>query len=396
MPEEALADYKVLSLGHHLAGPYCACLLAGWGTEVIKIERPGTGDPARSTGPFFHDEPHTEKSLLFLYLNTGKKSITLNLKTETGKNIFKELIKDSDILIENFEPRVMPNLGLDYEALEKINPKLVMTSISNFGQTGPYRDFKSSEVVALSLGGLAYVTGDPGKPPLKLGGQQAQYQAGLNGGMATLTALWYRENTDLGQHVDISIMECISSIMEQLDAQWEYCREIAMREGQRWVGRSCWGPYECQDGWVTMCLVGRRMRPLSAIVGEPVLKNPEYQLNTRLYADEIDMLLKPALKNITKDEFYHKGQDAGMPVGIVATPKDILDSPQLQARNYLVEIDHPVIGKLRYPGAPVIAKETPWTVGRAPLLGEHNEEIFCHRLGYSQQDLVKLKKHGVI
>lgn len=396
MPEPALAGYKVLSLGHHIAGPYGTCLLAGWGAEVIKIERPGTGDPARSMGPFFHDEPHPEKSLLFLYLNTGKKSITLNLKTATGRKLFKELVKDSDILVENFEPRVMPGLGLDYETLEKINPGLVMTSISNFGQTGPYRDFKSSEVVALSLGGLAYVTGDPDRSPLKLGGYQAQYQGGLNGGMAALTALWYRENTGLGQHVDISIMECVGSIMEQLDAQWEYNREIAVREGQRWVGRACWGPYECQDGWVTMCLARRRMRPLGDIVGEPVLNNPEYHMNTRIYADEIDMLLKPALKNITKDEFYHKGQEAGMPIGIVATPKDILDSSQLQARNYLVEIDHPVVGKFMYPGAPSMAHGTPWVTGRAPLLGEHNEEIFGQRLGYSKQDLVKLRSYGVI
>jgi CoA:oxalate CoA-transferase len=347
-------------------------------------------------GPFFHDEPHPEKSLLFLYLNTGKKSITLNLKTQTGKKIFRELVMDTDILVENFEPRVMPRLGLDYETLQEINPGLIMTSISNFGQTGPYRDFKSSEVVAQSLGGLTYMTGDADKPPLKLGGNQAQYQAGLNGGMATLTALWYREDTGLGQHVDISIMECIGSIMEQLDAQWEYCREIAVREGQRWIGRACWGPYECKDGWVTMCLVRRRMRPLADIVGEPVLKNPEYHMNTSLYADEIDTLLKPALKNIAKDDFYRKGQEAGMPVGIVATPKDILESPQLQARDYFVEIDHPVVGKLRYPGAPVIANQTPWTSGRAPLLGEHNEEIYCHCLGYSRQDLVRLRECGVI
>ena len=396
MPEQALGGHKVLSLGHHIAGPYCTCLLAGWGAEVIKIERPGSGDPARSMAPFFQDKPHPEKSLLFLYLNTRKKSITLNLKTETGKKILKELMRDTDILVENFSPRVMSGLGLDYESLEKINPELIMTSISNFGQTGPYRDFKSSEGVAQSLGGLTYMTGDPDRPPLKLGGSQAQYQAGLNGGMATLTALWCRENTGMGQHVDISIMECIGSIMEHLDAQWEYYREIAVREGQRWIGRACWGPYECKDGWVTMCLLRRRMRPLGDVVGEPVLKNPEYLMNTGIYADEIDMLLKPALENITKDEFYRKGQDAGMPVGIVATPKDILESPQLQARNYHVEIGHPVIGKLRYPGAPVIADETPWVTGRAPLLGEHNEEIFCNRLGYSKQDLAKLKEYGVI
>ncbi len=138
------------------------------------------------------------------------------------------------------------------------------------------------------------------------------------------------------------------------------------------------------------------MRPLGDLVGEPALKNPEFHVNTVLYADEIDMLLKPILKNITKDEFYHKGQEAGMPIGIVTTPKDILESPQLQARNYLVDIDHPVIGKLTYPGAPVIANGTPWTPGRAPLLGEHNKEIFCDYLGYSKQELVRLRGAGII
>jgi crotonobetainyl-CoA:carnitine CoA-transferase CaiB-like acyl-CoA transferase len=240
------------------------------------------------------------------------------------------------------------------------------------------------------------MTGDPDKSPLKLGGNQAQYQAGLNGSMATLTALWYRENTGLGQQVDISIMECIGSIMEQLDAQWEYQREIAIREGQRWVGMACWGPYECKDGWINMCVVGRRMKPLGDIVGETALSNPDYPRGTRQYADEIDILLKPALKNITKEEFYYKGQEAAMPVGIVATPEDILKSPQLKARNYFVEIDHPVVGKLTYPGAPVIANGTPWISGRAPLLGEHNEEIFCGRLGYSKQDLANLRGKGVI
>jgi CoA:oxalate CoA-transferase len=158
LPKGALEGVKVLDLGHHIAGPYCARLLANSGAEVIKVERP-EGDPARRLPPFYHDELNSEKSLLFLYLNTSKRSVTLNLKSQPGREILLELVKDSDILVENFSPRVMPSLGLDYQTLSKLNPSLVMVSISNFGQTGPYRDYKATEIVEYGLGGLMGVDG---------------------------------------------------------------------------------------------------------------------------------------------------------------------------------------------------------------------------------------------
>ena len=157
----ALSGYKVLDVTHFIAGPYCTRLLAGYGAEVIKVEKPGSGDGSRRLGPFVGDDPHIEKSAQFLYLNTGKKSITLDLKTPAGVKIFKRLVKDADILVENFEPRVMSSLGLGYDTLSEINPKLVMTSISNFGQTGPYRDYKAAEIVEYALSGLMKMTGEP-------------------------------------------------------------------------------------------------------------------------------------------------------------------------------------------------------------------------------------------
>jgi len=202
--EQALSDIKVLDLTWYIAGPYCTKLLADYGAEVIKVEKPGEGDPARRLGPFLNDEPHPEKSGLFLHLNTNKRGITLNLKSETGKKIFKELVKDADILVESFSPRVMPSLGLDYGTLEKVNPRLVMTSVSNFGQTGPYRDFRGSDLIYQGLGGAMYGTGTSDREPLKKGATVTQYQTGVLAAVATMIAFYGAELRGYGDHVDVS------------------------------------------------------------------------------------------------------------------------------------------------------------------------------------------------
>ena len=174
MPEGALEGVKVLDLTHHIAGPYCTKLLADFGAQVVKVERPG-GDPARNMPPFFHDEQDAEKSLLFLYLNTNKRSVTLNLKSSEGIHIIEQMVRDTDILVENFSPDVLPSLGLDYPALRELNPSLVMVSISNFGQTGPYRDYQATDIVEYALGGLMYIFGAYDREPLKHALHQAQF-----------------------------------------------------------------------------------------------------------------------------------------------------------------------------------------------------------------------------
>ncbi len=190
MTEQALSDIRILDLTRYISGPYCTKLFADFGADVVKIEKPGEGDPARRMGPFFQDDPDPEKSGLFLHLNTNKRSVTLNLKSQAGKRILKELAKDVDILVENFSPRVMPALGLDYETLESINPRLVMASISNFGQTGPYRDFKASELIIYGMGGAMCTTGLGDCEPVKKGLNVIQYQGGNMAAAATMTALF--------------------------------------------------------------------------------------------------------------------------------------------------------------------------------------------------------------
>ena len=398
MPEKALSELKVLDLGHYIAGPFCTKLLAGLGAETIKIENPKGGDPARRIPPFFKDKPHLEGSGLFLYLNTNKKSITLDLKSVSGIKILKELVKWADILVENFSPRVMPSLGLDYSSLEKINPKLVMVSISNFGQTGPYRDYKATDIVEYALGGLMYMSGEPDREPLKQIGSQAQYQAGLNAFVASLAGAYMAKETGIGQQADISIMEVINSMDEYGMVTWEYQKQVYKRRGNI-GGQHPWGLFPCKDGFIGIVISGPsnwakfiEMTGLSELADEK-FATAKSRLDHR---DEFDAILIPWLLEHTKEELYHTGQLRGIPMSFPRTVKDLLDSPQYKFRRFWVDIDHPITGKLIYPGAPGIMSETPCQVERAPLLGEHNEKIYCGLLGFGKKDVVRLAGAGII
>ncbi len=406
MPEQALSDVKVLDLTWHIAGPYCTKLLAGYGAEVIKVERPGEGDPTRRMGPFFKDDPHPEKSGLFLHLNTNKKGITLNLKSATGKKILKALVSDVDILVESFSPRVMPSLGLDYQTLEQINPKLVMVSISNFGQSGPYRDFKASEIVEYAMGGEMYSTGTAGREPLKLGGNVTQYQAGTVAAVATMGALYGAECQEVGQHVDVSIMETQAGSTDRriiyllgyacagvLTTRWPPPREaVRMMILPQ-------GVYPCKDGFInTLSLPQWWPRYLEAM-GMPELKDdPRFQNIFSAEAGmEFDAIWYSWLADHTKAELFEIFREARIASAPVNSPEDLLEYAHLKERQYFTEIDHPETGKVVYPGAPFKMTETPCqAMHPAPLLGQHNEELYCKLLGYSREELVKLRESGVI
>ena len=398
MVRGALSGVMVLDLTHHIAGPYCTRLLAGMGADVVKVEKPGVGDVARGIGPFPNDEPHLERSGLFLYLNANKKSITLNLKTATGVKIFKELVKDADVIVENFEPRVMLDLGLDHEILSKINPRLVVTSISNFGQTGPYRDYKATEVVALAVSGLMYITGAFDREPLKYGLSQGQYIAGSVGASATLSALLAREEAEVGQHVDVSIMESIMQGMMMHIAYYSHTGAVMRRTPK--VRAATDEIMATKDGYIAPIFHGFLDWGLMASFLQcPELDDPKFHSDAgrRIFASELNAILAPVIAQWGKHELFHAAQEWRLPFGVVQTPEDLVRCPQLKDRGYFVEMDHPVAGRLTYPGAPFKMSETPWQAERpAPLLGEHNEEIYCGRLGYSKQDLVILKERGII
>ena len=400
MTKTALEGVRVIDLTHHVAGPYCTKLLADFGADVIKVERPPSGDPARRAGPFFGDRPHPEKSLLFLYLNTSKRSITLDLKTATGAHIFRRLVQDADVLVENFRPGILQSLGADYEALSETNPRLVVTSISNFGQTGPYRDYEATDIVEYALGGLMYILGSNDREPLKHALRQAQFKAGANAAGATLTAVFQQQLTNRGQWIDVSIHECVAAGLRDNAALYAYAGAIRRRQPPA-IGDMPRGPVEASDGYVVPIAFGDvDWGTIADFLDRPQLKEPRFSTpQGRLRnAAELDAILGEAFKSRDKRELFESAhENKGLIYGLVQSPQEGVGSPQYEARGYFVEIEHPAAGKGVYPGAPFIMSETPWKARTpAPTLGQHNKEVICDMLGYSPKELTQLRASGVI
>ena len=416
MSEQALSDLKVIEYANFISAPFCAKLMADLGAEVIKIEKPPLGDTARKAGPFPGDNPHPEKSGLFLYLNTNKRSLTLNPETRTGAKIFKELVKMADVLVENMPPPTMEDLGLDYESLSQINPKLIMTSVTPFGQFGPYSHYKANDLICSNMAGITYHTPAEGvetaeEPPLKPGGRQSDFIAGSTAATATMFAVIHRRATGVGQHMDVSQQESIASFIRHQVPYYTYDPEGAylIRYGDRVRGKvRGLGYMPCQDGYI---INGSREEYqwrafLELVAGAEWEKderikelfNGEFDLFT--FMEKYDIIKPMILEWVsrhTREEITRLAQQKGIPIVPCNSVEDLFESPHLAEREYFVEIDHPQTGPLSYPGAPYRLSETPWRVNNpAPLLGQHNEEILCGRLGYSKQDLVMMRELGVI
>jgi crotonobetainyl-CoA:carnitine CoA-transferase CaiB-like acyl-CoA transferase len=394
-----LSKMRVLDLTHVIAGPYCTRLLAGFGAEVIKVEKPESGDRCRRLPPFFHDEPDVEKSLPFLHLNAGKKGITLNMKTVAGQSIFKRLVSEADIVVENFRPGVMESLGLGFEELKKLNPRLIMTSISNFGQNGQHRDFKGSELTLLAMGGMLWITGRHEKP-IKLGGYQAQSMAGLLASVSTLGALFLRQQNNQGTYLDISIVESvIASLRGTAIMPYVQMGAVMGRESPRFQLGHPAGIYPGKDGYVAIMPGWGGMRRLAQLMGDPELETNPYFVNNQdrvEHAPDFDKtVLIPFFKEHDVKELMERAKEAHLPLGPVQNMAQLLNDPQLKARNFLDRNEHPVVGEIVSAGAPFATQKKIWRGGRAPLLGEHNEEVYS-RLGYDRDDLPVLRANGVI
>jgi crotonobetainyl-CoA:carnitine CoA-transferase CaiB-like acyl-CoA transferase len=406
MEDRALSDLKIVELGHLISGPYCAKLLADLGAEVIKVEEPGLGDEARRREPFLHDEAHPEKSGLFLYLNTNKLGVTLNLKSKTGRDIFHKLVKEADVLVENNRPSVMDELGLQYENLKEINPRLIMTSITPFGQSGPYRNYKATELISYHMGMIGYST--PGvvdnpaeEPPLRAGGQVADFMAGIAGAVATMCAVFYRQATGLGEHVDVSTQEAVASFARTAATEYLYTKQLygRARGARPYVGFA--GMLPCKDGYVNLSpSQDHHWDGLVQLMGNPEWAQDERFKNRdsrREHGEEIRAHLEEWTKGQNKVELAEAAQRLGFPGAPIYTIDEALNAEHLLAREFLVQIEHPEAGRIRYPGAPFKLWGTPWRViCPAPLLGQHNEEVYCRRLGYSKEKLVKFRESGVI
>ena len=398
-----LEGVRALDLTHYFAGPYCTRLLAGLGADVVKVERPPAGDPLRQLGPFVSrpgaarasggDAP-VEDGAWHLYLNAGKRSLGLDLKTGPGRQLLLELAERADVLVENFAPGTLEALGLGYEELRRVNPALVVTSISNFGQTGPYRDWRAAEVNLYAMGGLMNITGEPGQEPLKEGVPLAQLGAGQNAFVATMAALLFAEETGEGQRIDISIAEYATNVMENALMQYSYSGQEYTRAGNRGYGRAAWGIYPCRDGFVGI-IAGpdQRWPEVARIMEREELADPRFASRRgRLeFADEVDALMLPWLIDHDKVDIFKAGQESGLGFSFVATMQDIMEMEQLLARDYFVELEHPASGTLRYPGAPIrpVLRQPQdervgsgaWVFRRAPLYAEHTAAVLAGWLG---------------
>ena len=361
-----LDGVKVLDLTHYISGPYCTKLMSGLGADVIKVERLKTGDGARWLGPFASGMKASvgnrapEDGAWFLYLNTAKRSLALDLKSDEGRQVVLELAARADILVENFAPGVLDNLGISYMELQKANPSLVVTSISNFGQTGPYRDWKASELNLYALGGLMNITGEPEQEPLKEGMPLAQLGAGQNAFAATMAALMYVEETGEGQQIDVSIAEYATNILENALMQFSYSGQEYSRVGNRGYGRAAWGIYPCLDGHVGI-IAGpdHRWPEVARIMDRHELSDERFLSRAgRLeFADEVDAYMLPFLIDNNKLDIFKAGQESGLGFSFVATMQNILEMEQLLDRDYFVQLDHPIAGTLTYPGAPIMPEK---------------------------------------
>jgi crotonobetainyl-CoA:carnitine CoA-transferase CaiB-like acyl-CoA transferase len=376
---ESLAGVRVLELTGGPSVSYCTKLLAGLGADVIKIES-AAGDICRQSGPFPRDLPNPEASGLFLHLNTGKRSVVLDIERGGERELLKRLLAETDVLVEGFAPGALDTLGLGYEALAVEFPRLIVTSITPFGQDGPYAQYRGGEIVCYALGGYMMITGSPDREPLKSYSTQIEFQAGLQGLFGTMVALTGRESDGLGDWVDVSATEAAAFLLGGPAQVCALTGEVRIRNGTRLIGLvpryfypSTLRP--CRDGYVHAHTNLRHPELMSVLMEQPRLAAKEMLETAAGHADEIDMLMDAWLAALDRHEVVERAQQLRVPFTEVFRPDEVLADPHHAERAAFVELEHPVAGRLKQPGPAVRFTRTPWRVARAPLLGEHTDEV---------------------
>ncbi len=406
-----LAGLRVLELADE-KGQFCGKLLGDLGADVVKIEPPG-GEPCRHVGPYLDDIPDPERSLSFWYYNTSKRGITLNLQAAAGRGLFHRLAATAGVIVETRAPGTLPSLGLDYATLSQVNPGLIMCSLTPFGQTGPWRDYLSSDLLHMAAGGEMASSGyDEIDVPIAPGGGNAWHMGCHFATMAIMAALVHRSVTGEGQYIDASIHDACALTTEAAIANYVYRGEVLRRQTGRHhaAGRTPRTQFRAKDGNYVCALLGGRLNPkfvrelaelLDSYGMAGDLKDPKYHdqaVITENTSHIIDDLVAGFIASVSAEEAYHAAQARGFTWGAVRSPEELLDDPHLHDRGFWKDVEHPELGRgFTYPGEAAIYNGSPWRISRrAPLIGEHNAQIYCGELGLPRGELTVLAENAVI
>lgn len=392
----ALSDVKVLDLTRVLAGPYCTMMLADLGAEIIKVEQPTIGDDSRAFGPYVEGE-----SGYFMSINRNKESMTVNLKSPEGKEIIKAMVKEVDVVVENFRPGTMKKLGLDYEVLKEINPRIIYAASTGYGQSGPYSQRPAYDAVVQAMGGIMSITGQADGEPTRVGSSIGDIIAGIMTAIGVLAALHERENSGLGQMVDVAMLDCQVAILENAITRYLYTGDVPKPIGNRHPSIVPFEPFATKSDpiivaigndrlWVTFCdLLG-----LNELVDDPRFYNNPQRSDNYL---ELRPIIAEKMLAKSAEEWQAIFDENGIPSGPINTVDKVLDNPQVIARHMIEEVDHPVAGKTRIPGIPIKLSRTPGEIhSAAPLLGADTEKLLAKYLGYDAEKIAELREKKAI
>jgi len=392
----ALDGVRILDLTRMLAGPFATMILGDLGAEVIKIEDPGKGDPTREIGPFFVDG----MSAYFISINRNKKSLTLDLKSEEGRQIFYELVRKSDIVIDNFRPGVHERLGIEYETLKKLNPRIICCSISAYGNEGPKRDHPAFDLAIQAYSGAMSVTGERDGTPVRMGIPIGDLAGGLYGAISVLAALNMRERTGKGARIELSLLDCTFSLLTYMVQYYLSAGYITERVGSGHPSIVPYRAYQTKDGFMVIAVFTERIWEsfCSAIGMKELARDPRFENNSKRVEnrDELDRILSERFLEKTTDEWIEILNSSGVPCSPINTIDRVVEDEQIKMRNMIVEFMHPSYGKVRTMGTPVKIEGGKEEFAPAPELGEHTEEILKNILEINPEEIEKLKEKGVV
>jgi len=391
-----LADTRVLDLTRVLAGPYATMVLADLGAEVIKIELPGRGDDSRGVGPFCKGE-----SAYFMSVNRGKKSVTVNAKSEEGAEIIRKLAEMSDIMIENFRPGTVAKFGLDYETVREINPRIIYASISGFGQSGPYTHRPAYDAIVQGMSGIATITGMPGHPPVRVGSSIADLSAALFTVIAVLAALCARQRTGRGQRIDLAMLDSMVALLENAIVRYVVEQSVPSALGSRHPSFTPFQFFKAKDRYISVAIGNESLwQKFCQTMGRSDLADdPRFDTNALRteHHDVLEPILAETFAEKTADEWVALFEEAGIPSGPINDVADVINDPHVNDRGMIVEMIHDVVGSLKMAGSPINLSEDPVELDRpAPLLGQHTDEVLGELLGMSDDELARLRKAGTV